>query len=183
MKKKNVLIIISIIVALVLSLSVLSGCLVGKSAYNQFKNKVESVFKLKQKQKARQFIYNNCRFLKKNLKNKNFLKQKIGKTPFVGITMSSTEDIEGVLVINVVPGSPADDAGIEAHDIITFFDGKQVSNPKELYMQVLQHEPGDSVKITLSRAGNDLEFNLTLESAAKFIKISKNLKKAGIINS
>ena len=72
----------------------------------------------------------------------------------------------GVLVTNVVPDSPADDAGLEAGDttvvvngvtyvlggdIITRADGKAVASAEELSDAIADKEPGDEIELELRR--------------------------------
>jgi S1-C subfamily serine protease len=59
-----------------------------------------------------------------------------------GITASS-----GAVVSSVVPGSPAEGAGLAAGDVITSAGGQPVSSPSGLRSALEQHHPGDSVTI------------------------------------
>lgn len=61
----------------------------------------------------------------------------------------------GVLVGEVVPGSPADRAGIEKGDIIVRVDGRQVGSPAQVVSRIRTREPGDRVKITCIRKGRE----------------------------
>jgi S1-C subfamily serine protease len=84
---------------------------------------------------------------------------------------------EGVLVAQVVDGSPAADAGVKGGseqttvqgqpyvvggDVITTIDGEQVSSMEQLAGIVSQHSPGDKVKISLVRGGETVELTVTL---------------------
>jgi len=59
----------------------------------------------------------------------------------------------GALVAEVMPESPAEDAGLQAGDIITRFDGKEISLSSDLPHVVGQTKPGDKVPVAIVRNG------------------------------
>jgi putative serine protease PepD len=67
----------------------------------------------------------------------------------VGVATASS----GVRVTDVRSGTPADDAGLQAGDVITALDGKTVTAGAELQSAVDAKRPGDTVSITYTRAG------------------------------
>lgn len=58
----------------------------------------------------------------------------------------------GVLVADVIPGSPAVRAGVQPTDVIVGVDGKQVRTPTRLRTLISRHHPGDVVRIALRAA-------------------------------
>lgn len=58
----------------------------------------------------------------------------------------------GIYLSQVVPGSAAEDAGLQIGDIITAFDGKTVSTQEELTSLMNGYKPGDVMEITFQRA-------------------------------
>lgn len=60
---------------------------------------------------------------------------------------------KGTLVQDVVPGSPAEQAGIVAGDVVTAVGHAAISSMNELMMLVRRHEPGEDVAFTVVRAG------------------------------
>lgn len=58
---------------------------------------------------------------------------------------------EGVLVVEVLEDSPAEEAGLKAGDVITEFDGKEISSADQLVKYVRKTEPDDEVDITYMR--------------------------------
>jgi len=58
---------------------------------------------------------------------------------------------EGVFVAAVQSGSPADQGGVRAGDVILSLDGKKISNPEALRQEVSKISPGTSVEVVLYR--------------------------------
>ncbi len=67
------------------------------------------------------------------------------------------KDNKGALVAQVVPGSPAEKAGIEQGDVIVEFDGKAVSSSKDLPQIVASTPAGKSVTVKLYHNGKALD--------------------------
>lgn len=61
---------------------------------------------------------------------------------------------EGVYVSEVTEGSAADNAGIKAGDVITEFDGKEVSTIQKLKSVIEYYTAGESVEVTIERQDN-----------------------------
>ncbi|HYN40346.1 MAG TPA: PDZ domain-containing protein, partial [Thermoanaerobaculia bacterium] len=68
----------------------------------------------------------------------------------------------GVKVEGVVPGSPAEKAGVKAGDVVLKLDGKDVANLRDFSEKLKGMTPGQVVKSTLRRDGKDLEVAVTL---------------------
>ena len=58
---------------------------------------------------------------------------------------------KGVLITEVAPGSPADNAGLEAGDVIVGFDGQEITTAEELMQALHSSQIGQEVKITYWR--------------------------------
>ena len=56
----------------------------------------------------------------------------------------------GALIVDVVPGGPADDAGLEADDLVTSVDGEPVAGAEGLIDAIAAHGPGDEVDLGLA---------------------------------
>jgi S1-C subfamily serine protease len=80
---------------------------------------------------------------------------------------------KGVAIVGVVPGSPAAAAGLQPYrrarsgeivpgDIITAIAGKPVANTDELLEALEQHQPGETVTVTLLRGGKKVDVPLKL---------------------
>jgi serine protease Do len=68
----------------------------------------------------------------------------------------------GVLVTDVVPGSAAARAGLRRDDVITRFNGKDITAPEELFEAVREAGAGKAVKITVARGKETQEIQGTL---------------------
>jgi serine protease Do len=58
-------------------------------------------------------------------------------------------------VLNVVPGAPADEAGLKTGDIIVALNGKQVKSSGEMLTEVFALKPGTDAKLDYVRNGKD----------------------------
>jgi S1-C subfamily serine protease len=73
----------------------------------------------------------------------------VGPTAFLGVSLGVVgEGQPGAVVRAVVPGSPADKAGLGPDDVITSFGGHRVSSSNGLRNLVLRYAPGRTVRVT-----------------------------------
>lgn len=86
--------------------------------------------------------------------------QNQAEQPYLGI--SSSDSAEGVVVQEVVPGSPAASAGLEPGDVIVGIDGTQIATTDELASALGSHAIGDQATLTVIRAGQQGELTVTL---------------------
>lgn len=76
--------------------------------------------------------------------------------------VDSGDSGDGALVRQVLPGSPAEKAGILAGDVITSLEGRPVRSMLMLMVNLRAHSPGDAVKVELTRDGKTTEVRTTL---------------------
>ena len=81
--------------------------------------------------------------------------------PGTAVQMSVTNE-NGALVQRVEPNSPASQAGIQTHDVITEFNGEALKDESALPKAVSSHKPGDKVTLTVLRDGKTMQIPLTL---------------------
>ena len=70
----------------------------------------------------------------------------------------------GAIVAQIVPGSPADEAGIRRGDVITAFDGKEISSADQLVNAVRNKTAGEKVEVTFKRGEDTENVTVTLGS-------------------
>lgn len=98
---------------------------------------------------------------------------KSGKAtyPIMGLSLNMTSTGKGALVANqpnaILKGGPADKAGIRTGDLITHFEGKEITTPDELIVAVRAQEVGDTIKLRYFRNGKSTEVSLTLVASTK----------------
>ena len=68
-------------------------------------------------------------------------------------------------VQSVQKGSSAELAGIQKGDVIIDIEGETVTNAKELNKIKNEYKAGDTIHITISRAGEDITVELILQEA------------------
>jgi 2-alkenal reductase len=92
--------------------------------------------------------------------------------PFLGITygminadIALENDLQvqqGAYVTSVSDGYPAANAGIRAGDVIVAIDGIKLGQQASLRGVLLQYKPNDTVKVTVLRGSEELEYSVTL---------------------
>ena len=65
----------------------------------------------------------------------------------------------------VIPGSPADKAGLQMKDVILAVDGQQVTTDSPLQVMIGKKSPGDTVTMHLWRSGKEMDIKVTLEES------------------
>lgn len=71
----------------------------------------------------------------------------------------------GALVLYVLPESSASDAGLQAGDLITAVDGIALDDERTLDDLIADYEVGDSLTLTVQRAGEEQSLSVTLEES------------------
>lgn len=72
---------------------------------------------------------------------------------------------ENVTDLAVIPGSPADKAGITENDIVLEIDGKKINNDNDLAKIIRQHKVGDTVTLKVWSKGQEKNVQIKLEEA------------------
>lgn len=70
----------------------------------------------------------------------------------------------GGLVASVAPGSPAEEAGLQAGDVIEEVEGRQIEDSIDLTAVVREYAAGETVTMTVVRDGERQEIDVTLAS-------------------
>jgi C-terminal processing protease CtpA/Prc len=95
---------------------------------------------------------------------------------WVGIEMEK-DDATGVLtILKVVPGSPAEAAGLQAGDVLFALNGVEINGASEAALKAAKKswQPGQTVNYTVKRNGYDRQISVTLgampaEVLARFV--------------
>jgi S1-C subfamily serine protease len=88
----------------------------------------------------------------------------IGATAFLGIQVQGG-GANGLVIAGVVPGGPAESAGLQAGDVITSIDGRAITTPRSLTSYLLTKKPGATVTIGyVDLNGQSLTASLALAS-------------------
>ncbi len=80
--------------------------------------------------------------------------------PYLGIRYIARP--RGAEVQEVIPGSPAEEAGLKVGDLILAVDGRRVTGNRPLAQILASYRPGDRVTLTVERDGEELEIPVTL---------------------
>jgi serine protease Do len=93
--------------------------------------------------------------------------------PWMGITTRNLSRLEaaqlgldvdyGVIVMEVVTGSPAERAGLEPMDIIVALEGDSVTNTSDLQQLIYQYKVGQKVTVTVYREKRKVDLEVTLD--------------------
>ena len=93
--------------------------------------------------------------------------------PIIGASLDGRYEGPGAMIAStvspgntppVVPGGPADEAGLEPGDIILEIDGTRVEGSSELIVAIRSRRPGDTVTLLVRRNGSEQELSVTLGS-------------------
>jgi putative serine protease PepD len=86
--------------------------------------------------------------------------------PVVGVSVDMQYAGDGARIADtsnaILPGGPADKAGLRAGDLIVKFDGRTITTPEELIVAIRSKNVGDKVTIDYIRSGKTLTTSLTL---------------------
>ena len=67
-----------------------------------------------------------------------------------------------VILADVVPHGSGEAAGLEQGDVLLAFDGKPITQTRQVQAAILQHKPGDTVTVDIQRGGETLQKSVAL---------------------
>ncbi len=94
--------------------------------------------------------------------NRGYIGVSIRTIDEVEAKYAHLDKVEGVMVNDVLKGQAADKAGIDIGDIILAIDGKPVKTSNELQSQIVLHNAGDVVELTIWRNGKKIQKSVKL---------------------
>ena len=90
-------------------------------------------------------------------------------TPYIGVTVGNVSEEsqsygmpQGAAIRSVEQGGPAEQAGLQANDIVTAIDGVTVTSYEDLKNKITASEPGDKLEFTIYRRGETLTLTVTV---------------------
>jgi Do/DeqQ family serine protease len=98
-------------------------------------------------------------------------------------TDSKIKVLEGAYVADFAMRSAAKEAGIEKGDVITAVNGNKVTSTNNLQEQIMKFKPGDKVKITVNRYGQEKEFTVELRNIQGNTEITKGKDSAELLGA
>ncbi len=75
------------------------------------------------------------------------------------------EDGRGVLILEVLEDSPAEDAGLKAGDVILQLEDEKINDVDDLLDVLEDYDPGDEVTVEILRHGKKREFHVELDDS------------------
>lgn len=79
----------------------------------------------------------------------------------VGITILSSEEVEGFQIMSVTPGGPAEEAGVQVDDLLIGVDGEDVRQSDASQVRnLVRGEEGTNVVLTVLREETELELTV-----------------------
>lgn len=72
--------------------------------------------------------------------------------------------VQGAVIFNVVPNSPAAQAGLRAGDVVVAADGKAVTGKDDIRAAIQAHRPGETLTLEVVRDGRTVTVTATLGS-------------------
>jgi serine protease Do len=88
-------------------------------------------------------------------------------TPKLGVSAEDRADGDGVRVLDVKPGSPAEAAGLREGDVITRIDDDKLGSVDELQMNLRSRKGGDKVQLEYQRNGQTQTTSVSLPKPVK----------------
>ena len=99
------------------------------------------------------------------------IKNGVATYPVIGVSLNMNYTENGAQVSTsgrgILPGSPAEKAGLRGGDVIIEIDGKEIYSPEELIVSVRAKNVGDRVTLGFLRDGVKKTVTLTLIAAKK----------------
>lgn len=91
--------------------------------------------------------------------------------PIIGVLLDRQYEGEGVRIVGdgesdqeaIIPGGPAEEAGLQAGDVILEFEGRPMTTPDELVVAIRARNVGDQVSLKVQRGSATLSVTMTLQ--------------------
>ncbi|CAK9102413.1 unnamed protein product [Durusdinium trenchii] len=116
--------------------------------------------------------------------SKGFVKRPLLGLIFAPDVMDQELQLNGIMVMKVIPGGPAENAGVRPMrggrlgDVVVAMDGQNISSTDDLFGLLESRAPGDTVKLKLQRPNADLDSD-ELQEIEVPIKLGQANKPGG----
>ena len=87
---------------------------------------------------------------------------KVVEHAYLGVTVGDSASGTGAQIGTVRAGGPAAAAGLKTGDVITAIDGAAIANANKLTAAISSHQPGDSIRLSVTRGGSTLTITVKL---------------------
>jgi membrane protease YdiL (CAAX protease family) len=94
-----------------------------------------------------------------------FTAAAIASSPMIGLAVEGRDD--GCLIVQIAPGSGAEEAGIRVGDLIREMDVYSVREHQHIISIMQMHKVGDKIPVKYVRDGNDHTVDVTLKKRSK----------------
>ncbi|MEZ0492170.1 trypsin-like peptidase domain-containing protein [Kineococcus sp. TBRC 1896] len=88
--------------------------------------------------------------------------------PVIKVSLDGTYRGQGVRIVDqpgaVEAGGPGDRAGLQPGDVVLAIDGRPVTEPSELIVDIRAREPGETVTLSVRRGPESVDVPVTLEA-------------------
>jgi uncharacterized iron-regulated protein len=84
------------------------------------------------------------------------------KRPRIGVILKTEEDLKGLVIEKVLPGSPAEKAGLLPDDQLIAVEGKEMTRVKDIHHALEQKGWGNDITFTITREGKEKEITVRL---------------------
>jgi len=92
--------------------------------------------------------------------------------PYLGVSyeivtkdLASVQNPEGAFIRQVVPGTPADSAGLRSRDTITKLNGETINEENILASELNKYKVGDTIELEVNRDGSIVKIKVKLGEA------------------
>jgi uncharacterized iron-regulated protein len=89
------------------------------------------------------------------------------KHPRIGVVLKEAKDLEGLQIERVIPGSPAEKAGLLAGDQLLTVEGRGITKVKDIHDAVVQKGWAKDITFTILREGTRKDIRVTLPTVDK----------------
>jgi S1-C subfamily serine protease len=108
----------------------------------------------------------DLRTLKATLGDRNG-RAYLGLVPCGGLSKEVEVDVQvgapGAVIVEVMPDSPAEEAGLQKDDVIVAVDGQELDAENNLADLIAKYKPGDTVTLEIDRPDDEKPFEVTVE--------------------